>query len=275
MEQDIHVDLRCSGTGGLTKDTPFEDWAQWNHDSANSTDYAPEFAALWRALAQRYADIPNCYLSFNLMIEPEINSDDQYVAFFGPAVEAIREVSPDRCIIADIHCSGLMGKTMAEMGVALSYHAYDPREFCVVEYASQDDPALHSVTWPYTDSNGKTYDAQAVLDSVIPGSVSANELAALAEDYGVGFMIGEFGIFTTGIPYNRYSDEALYAYYKDMVSAMTEKGYGWCGGVWDGTYGAVSYYPAVKTATYEQVGDYAFYIDKSMFDLFQDLNGVN
>ena len=274
MEQDIHVDLRCSGTGGLTKDTPFEDWAQWNHDSANSTDYAPEFAALWKALAQRYADIPNCYLSFNLMIEPEINSDDQYVAFFGPAVEAIREVSPDRCIIADIHCSGLMGKTMAEMGVALSYHAYDPREFCVVEYASQDDPALHSVTWPYTDSNGKTYDAQAVLDSVIPGSVSANELAALAEDYGVGFMIGEFGIFTTGIPYNRYSDEALYAYYKDMVSAMTEKGYGWCGGVWDGTYGVVAYYPGIRTATYEQVGDYDFYIDKAMFDLFQELNGV-
>ena len=57
-----------------------------------------------------------------------------------------------------------------------------------------------------------------------------------------------------------------------MVSAMAEKGYGWSGGVWDGTYGVVSYYPAVKTATYEQVGDYDFYIDKAMFDLFQELN---
>lgn len=275
MERDIHVDLRCSGTGGLTKDTSFEDWAQWNHDSANSTDYAPEFAALWKAIAQRYADIPNCYLSFNLMIEPEINNDDQYAAFFGPAVEAIREVSPDRCIIADIHCGGLTGKTMAEMGVALSYHAYDPREFCVVEYSLQaDTDYLHSVTWPYTSSNGKTYDAQAVLDSVIPGSVSANELARIAEDYGVGFMIGEFGIFTTLMPYNRYTDETISAYYRDMVGAMTEKGYGWCGGVWDGTYGVVAYYPGIKTASYEQVGNYDFYIDKAMFDLFQDLNGV-
>lgn len=274
MERDIHVDLRCSSPGSLTKDTSFDDWERWNHDCVNSTDYAPEFAALWKAIAQRYADIPNCYLSFNLMIEPEINSDAQYAAFFGPAVDAIREVSPDRCIIADIHSSGLTGKSMAEMGVALSYHAYDPREFCVVEYASQDDPDLHSVTWPYTASNGKTYDAQAVLDSVIPGSVSANELAALAENYGVGFMIGEFGIFTDGIPYNRYSDETLYAYYKDMADAMGEKGYGWCGGVWDGTYGVVSYYPAVKTATYEQVGEYAFYIDRAMFDLFRELNGV-
>lgn len=276
MERDIHVDLRCSGTGGLDKDTPFEDWAQWNHDSANSTDYAPEFAALWKAIAQRYADIPNCYLSFNLMIEPEINNDDQYAAFFGPAVEAIREVSPDRCIIADIHCGGLTGKTMAEMGVALSYHAYDPREFCVVEYALQDNTDyLHSVAWPYTASNGKTYDAQAVLDSVIPGSVSANELAKTAEEYGVGFMVGEFGIFTTLMPYNRYADETISTYYRDMVGAMTEKGYGWCGGVWDGTYGVVAYSPGIKTATYEQVGDYDFYIDKAMFDLFQDLNGVN
>jgi len=276
MERDIHVDLRCSGTGGLTKDTSFEDWAQWNHDSANGTDYAPEFAALWKAIAQRYADIPNCYLSFNLMIEPEINSDDQYAAFFGPAVEAIREISPDRCIIADIHCGGLTGKSMAEMGVALSYHAYDPREFCVVDYALQDNTDyLHSVAWPYTTSSGKTYDAQAVLDSVIPGSVSANELAKTAEEYGVGFMIGEFGVFTTLMPYNRYADETISAYYRDMVSAMTEKGYGWCGGVWHGSYGVVSSYPAIKGAVYEQIGDLAFYIDRAMFDLFQDLNGVN
>lgn len=275
MERDIHVDLRCSGTGSLNKDTPFEDWVQWNHDSANNTDYAPEFAALWKAIAQRYDDIPNCYLSFNLMIEPEINNDAQYAAFFGPAVESIREVSPDRCIIADIHCGGLTGKSMAEMGVALSYHAYDPREFCVVDYALQNNTEyLHSVTWPYTASNDKTYDAQAVLDSVIPDSVSANELAALAEDYGVGFMVGEFGIFTSLMPYNRYTDETLSAYYRDMVSAMTKKGYGWCGGVWDGTYGVVSYYPAVKTAAYEQVGDHSFYIDRAMFDLFQELNGV-
>ncbi len=275
MERDIHVDLRCVSPGGLTKDTSFEDWVQWNHDSANSTDYAPEFAALWKALAQRYADIPNCYLSFNLMIEPEINNDAQYAAFFGPAVEAIREVSSDRCIIADIHCGGLTGKPMAEMGVALSYHAYDPREFCVVDYALQDNTEyLHSVTWPYTASNGKTYDAQAVLDSVIPGSVSANELAEIANEHGVGFMIGEFGIFTTFMPYNRYTDETLSAYYRDMVNAMTEKGYGWCGGVWHGSYGVVSSYPAIKDAVYEQVGDYDFYIDKAMFDLFQDLNGV-
>lgn len=275
MERDIHVDLRCVSPGGLTKDDSFADWVQWNYDSANSTDYAPEFAALWKAIAQRYTNIPNRYLSFNLMIEPEINHDAQYAAFFGPAVDAIREISPDRCIIADIHCGGLTGKTMAEMGVALSYHAYDPRSFCVVDYALQDDPeSLHSVTWPYTASNGQTYDAAATLDSPIENSVSANELAEIAKNHGVGFMIGEFGIFTTQMPYHRYSDETMYAYYKDMTDTLEEKGYGWCGGVWHGSYGVVSNYPAVKTAAYEQVGDHDLYIDQAMFHWFQEFNGV-
>ena len=159
------------------------------------------------------------------------------------------------------------------MGVALSYHAYDPREFCVVDYAMQDDPDfLHSVKWPYTASNGKTYDAQAVLNSVIPDSVSANELAALAKEYGVGFMIGEFGLFTTQMPYNRYSDETINAYYQDMVNAMAEKGYGWCAGVWHGSYGVISSYPVIKDSEYQRIGDYAFYIDRTMFDLFQEIN---
>ncbi len=275
MERDIHVDLRCVSPGGLTKDDSFEDWVQWNHDAVYNEDYAFEFASLWKTLAQRYADIPNCYLSFNLMIEPECSSEEVYATFFTPAVEAIREVSPERCIIADIHCGGLTGEAMAELGVALSYHAYDPREFCVVDYTLQDNTDyLHNVTWPFTASNGKTYDAVSVLDSPIENSVSANELAATAEKYGVGFMIGEFGVFTTNMPYNRYTDDTLSAYYRDMVSAMSEKGYGWCGGVWHGSYGLVSSYPAIKDADYEQVGEHAFYIDRAMFDLFQELNGV-
>lgn len=279
IERDLHVDLRCSGVGGLEVNDRLDEWFAWNHEKCNGTDYAPEFAALWKALAQRYAGIDNRYLSFNLLMEPEISSDEQYAAFFGPAVEAIREVTPDRCIIADIHCPGLTGVSMAEMGVALSYHEYSPREFCVIESEVQDDAGyLQSVTWPYTASNGVTYDAQAVLDDPIADSVSANELAAIAEEYGVGFMIGEFGVFvgdgSHGMPTNRYSDETLSAYFRDMASVMEEKGYGWCLGVWDGVYGPVSYCPAVTDAEYEQVDDHAYYIDRFLFDLIREISGA-
>lgn len=65
-------------------------------NSKNKKD-AAEFANLWAVLARRYQNIPNRYISFNLMVEPEISSGKQYAAFFALAVKAIWEVSADRC----------------------------------------------------------------------------------------------------------------------------------------------------------------------------------
>ena len=275
MERDIHIDLRCCGLGGLFYDAG-EYWNQWNHDAPNTMQYAEEFAALWKALAQRYAEIPNCYLSFNLLVEPEVNSDQQYAAFFGPAVNAIREADPDRCIIADIHCGGLTGKSMAEMGVALSYHAYDPREFCCLSLENQDDAAyLSAVKWPFTASDGKTYDAEAALDSQIPGSISANELAATAEEYGVGFMVGEWGIFGNGLTRNRYPDETIEAFLKDMANTLEEKVYGWCYGNFHYPYSIACFAPAVKTGDYVKVEGTPLYIEQRMMGWFKEINGAN
>ena len=276
IERDIHVDLRCCGVGGLSLETPFSEWVQWNYDAPNGTEYAAEFAALWKALAQRYADIPNRYLSFNLLIESEVNSEQQYAAFFGPAVTAIREADPDRCIIADIHCGGLTGKSMAEMGVALSYHAYDPREFCCLTLDNQDDAEyLATVTWPFTASDGKTYDASAVLGNRIPGSISANELAATAEEYGVGFMVGEWGIFGNGMTRNRYPDETIQSYLTDMSDTMAEKGYGWCYGNFHYPYSIACFAPAVETGNYVKIAGTPLYIEQKMMGWFKEINGIN
>ena len=274
MERDIHIDLRCCGVGGLSYDSG-EYWYQWNHDAPNGTDYADEFAALWKALAQRYADIPNCYISFNLFVEPEVNTDQQYAAFFGPAVHAIREADADRCIIADIHCGGLTGKSMAEMGVALSYHAYAPREFCCLTEENQNDVAyLSAITWPFTASSGKTYDAEAVLNSPIDHSVSANELAAIANEYGVGFMVGEWGIFGNGLTRNRYPDETIAAFLKDMAITLEEKSYGWCYGNFHYPYSIACFAPAVETGNYVKVEGTPLYIEQKMMQWFQEINGI-
>ena len=274
MERDIHIDLRCCGLGGQPYDVG-EYWYQWNHDAPNTTQYAEEFAALWKVLAQRYAEIPNCYLSFNLNVEPEVTSEAQYAAFFGPAVNAIREADADRCIIADIHSGGLTGKSMAQLGVALSYHAYDPREFCCLTLENQDDAEyLGTVTWPFTASDGKTYDAEAVLDSRIPNSISANELAVTAEEYGVGFMIGEWGIFGNGLTRNRYPDETIQAFLVDMADTMAEKGYGWCYGNFHYPYSIACFAPAVENAEYASVEGTPLYIEQGMMGWFREINGV-
>lgn len=275
IERDIHVDLRCSGVGGMAIDTPFNQWVQWNHDAVQTADYAPEFAALWKALAKRYEGIPNRYLSFNLQIETEIGSEKQYAAFFTPVVEAIREADPDRCIIADIHSGGLTGESMAELGVALSYHTYDPRAFCALTEENQNDTAyLSTVQWPFTASDGITYDAEAVLNSSLQNGVSANELAATAEEYGVGFMVGEWGIFGNGLSSYRYPDETIEAYLMDMAEALEEKGYGWAYGNCHSTYSVSSHMPAVLNGDYVQVEDHMLYIEQHMMNWFQQINGV-
>ena len=210
MARDIHVNLCCSGIGSATIATFFDEWNKRNDELIQTTEYAPEFARLWKALAQRYEGISNKYLSFNLLGEAPINNDDQYVAFFAPAVKAIREASPDHCIIADVHCGGLKGEKIAQMGVALSYHAYDPRDFCaVLDHRFYDEAYLKTVVWPFTSEDEKTYDANAVLDSPIPNSVSANELAGIAKKYNVGFFIGEWGIFGEKLSEYRYPDETI------------------------------------------------------------------
>ncbi len=158
IERDIHMEIRCCHPPGLTDMDEFDYTQTFKDNVFTDEGLREEFADFWGMLARRYADIPNKYLSFNLIIEPDVKSDEQYVLGYKPIVDAIRAESPDRCIIADITCYNITGASMAELGVALSYHLYDvPREFCV-PYSDTDEYEegyFESVTWPYTDKNGK------------------------------------------------------------------------------------------------------------------------
>lgn len=283
MQRDIHVDLRCLGVGGCDLSTDFGEWVNRNHDIPNSKDKkdAAEFANLWAVLARRYQNIPNRYISFNLMVEPEISSEKQYSAFFTPAVKAIRDASPDRCIIADIHSGGLTGVSMAKLGVALSYHLYEPRMFCVLNELPEDhiddEAYLHGVSWPYQGAKGKMYDAETAMDVKIEHSVSANGLLKTANKYNVGFMIGEFGVFGEHpgqISRYRYSDETFKGYLMDMTACFAEKGIAWCYGVCQGSTGIVADYPAVETEEYEKVEGTTVYAGTKVMGWFQEINGA-
>ena len=106
---------------------------------------------------------------------------------------------------------------------------------------------------------------------------------AVAREYGVGYMLSDFGItldpFQAGTdihvyPRYRYADEPYFAMIRDITSTMEELGYGWCFAHWYGPYGVAFCMPAIQTSTYEQVEDYPYYIDQGMMDLFQELNDV-
>lgn len=63
------------------------------------------FVQFWRFMAEYYKDVPTNLLSFNLLNEPhgadDEPSDAQYSEIMLRAIEAIREVTPDRLIFAD------------------------------------------------------------------------------------------------------------------------------------------------------------------------------
>ena len=56
----------------------------------------------WRFLAERYRDVPSSRLSFDLFNEPPFMADQsRYVEIARALIAAIREVSPERLIVAD------------------------------------------------------------------------------------------------------------------------------------------------------------------------------
>ena len=128
MERDIHMQLVFNDVPNLDFNNQ-EDGEWFNRCNSVFYDEAVRdtVTEFWRMLAKRYADIPNNYLSFNLMNECDPIDDANYVWGLGDSVAAIREATPDRVIVADVHTgsSEVTGATMAELGCALSYHYYN------------------------------------------------------------------------------------------------------------------------------------------------------
>lgn len=289
MKYDIHLNLRATDAG---------DRNNANRDNQNlqisNVKNASRLAARWQAIARRYAEIPNEYLSFTLFTS--VSNQDARADSLLPSVDSIRQVSPDRCIIGDIYGWNMREgdvKALAEKGVALSsrigtqegifnfndykagYFKYNG--FCAY-LTEKGQKAIGGFDWPYKG----TTDAKALL-SMNHWRVATTEVMALAQEYGVGYMLSDFGV--TLSPYSavddacayprfRYPDEPYFAMIRDITSTMEAYGYGWCFAHWYGPYGVAFCIPAIQTSTYEQVEEYPYYIDRGMMDLFREINGV-
>ena len=112
------------------------------------------------------------------------------------------------------------------------------------------------------------------------GAPSIQKTMEIAEQYGVGFMVGDFGVYLGNPggdrewPVNRYPDEAYKAMIVDVLSAIESRGYGWCFAKWYGYFGIANGWPAYENATYQQLEDYPYYIDTAIGSWFQEINDV-
>ena len=282
MKYDIHLNLRATGVGG------YAEINQQVFGAEKDKNLGKSFPALWQAIARRYADIPNEYLSFTLFTGIHTKLDDDTLL---PAVDAIRLESPERCIIADIYHSGMKSAKYAQKGVALSYRlgkddcaAFELDPMKIVKNVREEakwykagKDFVKNFTWPYGDA----VNALTVLDS--GKGETCQMVMNTAAEYGVGFMLGEFGVTYTSEPDGRsledkfypcfrYADEPYFAMITDITSTMEALGYGWCFAHWYGPYGIAFSIPAIQTSTYEQVEDYPCYIDQGMMNLFKTIN---
>ena len=272
MERDLHLNLECHfGVGWPGSFDP--------NKLVDNMDYANPLAEAWKALARRYADIPNNYLSFTLLEHSWGRSDEAHAAFLAPAVEGIREVSPDRCMMTAVGLDHLTGSGAASLGIAL----VSPCEWGETLYfpynrASYVTPSMKTSVWPHSKGTNIT-DANAVLSMGAGGKAqhSPDAVAAVAREYGVGYMISKWAprltYGATIVEPLRYLDETMYAFLTDMSQTMRERGYGWCYGDYMGSVGIGYSYPLVPDSTYTQVHE-CFFIDEEMSGWFREINNA-
>lgn len=283
MEYDIHLNLRVVGLPDCGRTDQQE-------LLLSKAETGVGLAACWQAIARRYADIPNEYLSFTLFTSSGVNPKLQVLL---PSVDAIRQESPDRCIIADI-CGWFLKKADAEAfaqaGVALSscigtdeklkafYHRGIYSHKVGLQILNNSGSYLvQNFQWPY---NGM--DAQSLLSAA--GKDAVLQTMAVAQDYGVGFTVSNFGVILDPFEYYqspyfypsfRYPDEAYQTMIADITSSLEALGCGWSFANWYGYFGITGCVPLVDDAVYGQVEDYPFYIDTAMYSWFRQINGVS
>lgn len=284
MENDIHVNIRATGIGG------FYDAEIQRLKCGYTENFQTDFTAVWQAIARRYQQISNEYLSFTPITASESSElDNVKQELVTESILAIQEIHHDRCIIADIFSENMKAETFAQMGVALSFRMREPSKILDhTDYyrfdrhkgratiTNQGKSIVENFAWPY-DAN---VDAAKLLTMDYGNMQTFEEVLTVAKDYGVGFILSDFGIdYQTGnngmvLPRIRYPDEPYFAMITDITSTMEELGCGWCFAHWYSPYGIAFCMPAIKTSTYEQFEDYPYYIDQGMFGLFQEINGV-
>jgi endoglucanase len=174
----------------------------------------------WRYIARRYKDVAADRISFDLFNEPPFMADQsRYVEIAHTLISAIREISPERLIVADgadIGQCPVLG--LADEGIVQSTRGYLPK--MVSHYGADWVPAnefeSHATpTWPMVDSHGVLWDREKLREVLI---LKWQPLTKL----GVPIHVGEWGC------YNKTPHPVCLAWMTDLLALWKEVGWGWC-----------------------------------------------
>jgi endoglucanase len=173
----------------------------------------------WRYLAERYKNVPESRLSFDLFNEPPFMTDQsRYVEIARALITTIRDVSPQRLIVADgadIGQTPVLG--LLDQGIVQSTRGYLPK--MVSHYTATWVPAnefesREKPTWPMTDQHGVRWDRAKLRAELI---AKWQPLTAA----GAPVHVGEWGC----VPWTPH--DACLAWMTDLLALWKEAGWGW------------------------------------------------
>ncbi len=136
IKYQVHVCLNFHRAPGYTVAQPPEKTDLWT-----DTETQKVCAMHWAYFARRYKDIPNKYLSFNLLNEPKDINKDKFIKVIKILVEAIRNEDPNRLIISDgINWGQTPCPELKSLKIAQATRGYEPFELThyKAEWANQE-----------------------------------------------------------------------------------------------------------------------------------------
>lgn len=253
-QRGIHVNLCFHRAPGYCVNPPKEPHDLWTEEKS------VQGAALhWRTFAQRYKGIPSSQLSFDLVNEPPQVADERYLHVARAMVEAIREVDPDRLIIADGSSYGNKPvHALVELKIAQSTRGYAPLEISHYKaswMAGSDTWA--KPTWPLGQGKDRWDKARLLRDGIGPWQA--------LEKKGIGIHVGEWGV------YNFTPHDVALAWMADSLDLWKSAGWGWA--LWNlrGSFGVLD--SGRADVTYEDFKGHK--LDRKMLEMLRERMSTN
>jgi endoglucanase len=244
----MHVSINFHRGPGYSVNREFKE----PHNLWKDASALKAFCFHWQTLAKRYKGVSKDKLSFDLINEPpnvgSMMSREDHERVVRTAFKAIREVNPDRLIVADGIAWGRETiPEVADLPIAQSTRAYEPMFISHsgaswVNYKDYPAPA-----WP-----GNGWDRKRLERHYAPWVELAKK--------GVGVHCGEGG------SYNRTPHNIVLAWLRDALEILTEHGIGFA--IWNfrGSFGIMD--SGRKDVKYEDFHGHK--LDRKLLTLLQE-----
>jgi endoglucanase len=222
--------------------------------TSNPAKLAPKFYAIWRQIAEHYADAPEG-LAFELLNEPKDAATTEVVnPIFAEAVRQIRKSNPSRTIA---YGPGLWNAISElprlrvpdhDLNLLVTVHCYDPFPFThqgASWAGNNDDRKVVGIVFPGPPERPLVPDPALRLTAGFRNWIAAynsnppetnpcspavlrqaaRRIREWSNYYGRPVYLGEFGVYTTADPTSRAN------YYRAFREVLEAEGIGWA--IWD------------------------------------------